>query len=137
MKLKFRAFLKSNKLMYDVLTLDIIDSKTLIQNKEKELRGYVRLKDIELMQYTGLKDRNGKEIYEGDIVLWKDKSPMSDGTLSEIVEVFWNNKLLEWGVKTHSQNKKAYIGSLHDYNIAKELKVLGNIYENKEIIENI
>ena len=46
-EIKFRAFLKSNKLMYDVLTLDIIDKKALIENAEKQLKGYVKLKEIE------------------------------------------------------------------------------------------
>ena len=41
-EIKFRAFLKYNKLMYDVLTLDIIDNKVLINNEEKQLRGYVK-----------------------------------------------------------------------------------------------
>lgn len=41
-EIKFRAFLKYNKLMYDVLTLYIIDNKVLINNEEKQLRGYVK-----------------------------------------------------------------------------------------------
>ena len=41
-EIKFRAFLKYNKLMYDVLTIDIIDNKVLINNEEKQLRGYVK-----------------------------------------------------------------------------------------------
>ena len=42
-EIKFRAFLKSNQVMYDVLTLDIIDKKVLIENTEKQLKGYVKL----------------------------------------------------------------------------------------------
>jgi len=111
-EIKFRAFLKSNKLMYDVLTLDIIDNKVLINNEEKQLRGYVKYQDVELMQYTGLKDKNGKEIYEGDIVL--------DAYTKQLLTVVFRDG--EWRMENED-----YDEVLYDVSIEKE--VFGNVYE--------
>ena len=116
-EIKFRAFLKSNQLMYDVLTLDIIDNKVLINNEEKQLRGYVKYQDVGLMQYTGLKDKNGKEIYECDI-LWDEHN-------EEYCEVIFECGNFVCNFETNSID-------LSD--ISDELIVRGNIYENKELI---
>lgn len=116
-EIKFRAFLKSNQLMYNVLTLDIIDNKVLINNEEKQLRGYVKYQDVGLMQYTGLKDKNGKEIYDGDILI--------DEHNEEYCEVIFECGKFVCNFETNSID-------LSD--ISDELIVIGNIYENKELI---
>lgn len=121
-EIKFRAFLKSNQVMYDVLTLDIIDNKVLINNEEKQLRGYVKYQDIELMQYTGLKDTHKKEIYEGDIILFGDNKGV----------VFY--KHAKFKVKYRYYNCYSY-DDLSEVLYLTKAKVIGNIYENKELLE--
>ena len=108
-----------------------IENRTEIREKDKQC-----CNEFELMQYTGLKDKNGKEIYEGDIILWKDKSPMSDGTLNEIVEVFWSDEFLKWSIKGNLNNAKTYIADLYDYSNTEEIEIIGNIYVNKELIRD-
>lgn len=125
--IKFRAFLKSNQLMYDVLTLDFIDNKVLINNEEKQLRGYVKYQDVELMQYTGLKDKNGKDIYEGDIVEAWSEGKKAIGKVKQRIDGLWlmypawqSGK--SWGLMPNEERNTT-------------VKIIGNIYENNELKE--
>lgn len=79
-----------------------------------------------LMQYTGLKDKNGKEIYEGDIVLWGgDPTP---------VEFHGGGfTLTDYGRGESNIGKRVHTV----YANLTKLEVIGNIYENPELIPSI
>ena len=80
---------------------------------------------IVTMQYTGVKDKNDVEIYEGDIVKYKDYSDY-------VYEVIFDEKECKFfaiGItKTQSENNLGY-------KINSNLEVIGNIYENRELLK--
>lgn len=95
------------------------------------------LPNHELMQFTGLHDRNGKEIYEGDLVRinnltenWKNGEPPFDWRVLavEYNQYAWafNNSVLYFPMSTY----KDRAGEFYDY----EIEVIGNIYENPELL---
>ena len=85
----------------------------------------------DVMQYTGLKDKNGKEIYEGDIVSLKylyDKRTTDKG------QVVWREDKAGFGLKSlKGLTNEVY--ELYRVTSKYNLEVIGNIYENKELLD--
>ena len=85
--------------------------------------GGMKPADLELMQFTGLKDKNGKEIYEGDIV----RSEHGDG--GPIIEA------ISWGVAEFLSGRLALRAWSFLNGKCDTIEVIGNIYENPDLLE--
>ena len=131
-EIKFRAWDKENKKMDAVLIFMVAENKTYPHS-----RGYIHncqdweehglLTNPVIMQYTGLKDKNGKEIYEGDVLHMQIKSTVNNNNI--IVEIYFQNGAFWFKGKFYSDC------NWHFYN-ARDREVIGNIYENPELINS-
>jgi len=85
------------------------------------------------LQFTGLKDKNGKEIYEGDIV----RAVWDIGERDEVI--FWlpqTTKFCQLGIRMHEAHKTNWI-ALSNYSKTPgcgRAEIIGNIYENPELL---
>ncbi len=81
-------------------------------------------------QCTGLNDMDGKEIFEGDVCLYDNTESILKMYPTSNAEIYWNANDCQYIVKNHLFNWNL------NQNFAKDsLKVIGNIFENKELLE--
>lgn len=90
----------------------------LFPDDDEYLNGWSHIENI---QFTGLLDKNGKEIYEGDIVLWQN----SDGEKVKDKVVFYEGAF----------RMRNMSFTLYDYTDSNIFEVIGNIYNNPELLE--
>lgn len=113
--IRFRAWDKLDKkfVKYTIMTVE-------------GLLGVSRPENYELMQYTGLKDKNGKEIYEGDILL-------VDG--HRYCEVIWHKHIAGFDTRyIKGASNRILFEALENNQIETRCEVIGNIYENPELL---
>ena len=127
-EIKFRAWLKEEKKMVNVETMDFTDKTIRCLKKNEFINAYllrrVSFDDVELMQYTGLNDKNDKEIYEGDILFFRDEN-------MKYVVVWQDTAFIIESIEIRKYSEKMYW--LDDTEICCE--IVGNIYENKNLLE--
>ncbi len=118
-EIKFRAWDKVNKIMHED-AFDAVRSFTSMMYRPERFA---------LMQFTGLKDKNGKEIYEGDVVAFNKQRGVVAGVVA--IDEDW----LEVSIIDIDNIEPIY----EDYKSRMEkwyiLKVIGNIYDNPELIK--
>ncbi len=120
---KYRMWNRITSQLHLVDGLYFDDKEAEYVDDDNVLR-FVSFKNIELMQSTGLIDKNGKEIFEGDILGTKD------GLLNGVVEYrsdlgMWTNSLIR------------YNNFERLCNVASDREIIGNIYENPELLEEL
>lgn len=119
--LRFRAWDKETKTMNGMAEI--------YRNRNQEIELRPRDEDIILMQSTGLYDKNGKEIFEGDIVQFEDYYIESDLP-------YINRGIVEWsqGQFTITNRDSVEMEDLLDGEFL-DLTIIGNIYKNPELME--
>ena len=131
---KFRVWIKTEKRMIetdDLLGIDyenkeIVTQQVYFENglpDDRDIYCY-DFDEIELMQSTGLKDKNGKEIFEGDIVKMA-KDVYSEPTYYEVVRHRGGAYRLE------SKQHGCELWLRH-----ADCEIVGNVYENPELLED-
>lgn len=124
-EVKFRAWHTEKKKMYEMAKVDLWgdpDQTTcdlVSMDCEDEQLFDIYLHEVIIMQYTGLKDKNGKEIYEGDILQYR--SVYDEDGKTRIGEVEFADGMF---------TIKGVIKFL-----GRDCEVLGNIYENPELLQ--
>lgn len=136
--IKLRAYLKGTGIIVDVQEINYKYEEIVYENgKYMEVADF---KDIELLQSTGLKDQNGVEIFEGDIVNVHEFINVGgiegyeegEREMIGIVKYggIFNSPISEWYLeKSDDYISFSYI-DLHD----ESFEVLGNIYENGDLL---
>jgi uncharacterized phage protein (TIGR01671 family) len=127
--IKFRGLNANNEFVYGLPSLDAVNSTAYYKEYSQrvcwipESGGYANqpVKNGTLGQFTGLTDKNGVEIYEGDICIWY----VND--LERLGEVYYHSQSFE--MRSPSMG---YIG--WDANRG-EIEVVGNIYQNPELLK--
>ena len=127
MRPEFRAWTEEGKTMY----YDVYPFKdgTLLLNYDGFAFDEVPASDFILMQSTGLLDKNGNEIFEGDVVKYK----VGCNTFTE--EVVYDKNFAGFGVKDADANIIFTVGELAEDIDLSSLEVVGNIYNNPGLLE--
>ena len=135
---KFRVWIKEDKKMFGVDELEFEDDadgncgnlyRVIYPKYACKLESAEFPRDCILMQSTGLKDKNGKEIYEGDIIFsrgeyWRVGGDLSEGTI-----------LCYRGPYSFHSGRDSLSSLLKCNGDKNGGKIVGNIYENPELLE--
>lgn len=124
-EIKFRVFdIQYEEIIYNPFHFEVIPNSHSIYWKVPRDFEHGYNNDCVVMQYSGVKTKSGVDIYEGDI--WLDSSGMG-------VIIFHEGR---FGIKWHIPGAmKDIVGDLHAHAITTSGKVIGNIYENSELLK--
>ena len=128
-EIKFRAWLIPDKEMVEVLAIAFDEALIHFETKDNKTDWWSKV-HFELMQFTGLRDRNKKEIYEGDILKWKFKPE-----LVYICKYDVGGFYIEANIDPFKHNDKKIDELFITTNELDNCEIIGNTYENPELLK--
>ncbi|ANT44688.1 hypothetical protein HOR18_gp025 [Staphylococcus phage vB_SscM-1] len=121
---KFRAYLNIHKKIVDVQEINYKYKEIVwVNGKYTEVDNF---EDIELLQSTGLLDKNGKEIYEGDIVTAISEGYKAIGVVKRRIDGYW----LMYPAWQNGQSWKLVVNEQGD----TDVEIIGNKFENPHLL---
>lgn len=141
-EIKYKAWLHKEKVLVDVLVIDFQKEEIGFAPLEKSANEFSKTGDsysllqtkkfdeIELLPYTWYKDKNYKEVYEGDIVYCHYET-YTEIWYETFIVIFEDEYKCCFGFKTLDNEHFIPFGS----STHRDFEVIGNIYENPELLE--
>lgn len=127
---KFRAYDNSSLTrMYQPDEVMVGNGDIWIIDEDSVAGEWIVNNDIHLMQSTGLLDKNGKEIFEGDILAFETNDEVIN------VKIFWDEKHALFMFRSEKYNEEEPLAELVEAN-TYPFEIIGNIYENPELLED-
>ncbi len=129
MKNRFRAWDGGSAArMYTSSEVMVCDGDIWIFDEDSDSNEWIVNNDLSLMQSTGLFDKNGKEIFEGDILnVESDEENLK-------VSVFWDDKHALFMFESKKYNEEDALAELFEDN-SYSFKIIGNVHANPELLE--
>lgn len=128
---KYRAWDSANKEMFKD-TFAITENGQVVVVEQESVASspdYVFVYHLVIMQSTGLKDKNGKEIFEGDILACKTDDEVIN------LNIFWDEEHALFMFESKKYNEQEPLAELVENN-TYPFEIIGNIYENPELLED-